>query len=125
MVCVLDSKQRGTVRSLICDGGRTMNALISNWEIHDMFSFPKRRGPEMVTAINGPTCMAFDQLARLPLPCNLRVGDHIVWMDAGAYHLPWETRFSHGLATILWHDGRRTRVVRPRETFSTWWRQWR
>jgi diaminopimelate decarboxylase len=124
VVRVLDRKQRGLVRSLICDGGRTMNALVSNWEIHDLFTIPERRSKEIVTIVNGPTCMAFDQLARLPLPHSLRIGDHIVWMDAGAYHLPWETRFSHGLATVLWHDGRRTRVVRPRESFSAWWSQW-
>jgi diaminopimelate decarboxylase len=125
VVRVLDSKQRGTVRSLICNGGRTMNALVSNWETHDLFTMPRRRGEEMVTTVNGPTCMAFDQLARLPLPRGLRVGDHVVWMDSGAYHLPWETRFSHGLATVLWHDGRRVRVVRSREDFSAWWSQWR
>ena len=125
VVRVLDRKQRGAVRSLICDGGRTMNALISNWEIHDLFTIPRRSGQEITTTVNGPTCMAFDQLARLPLPDSLRAGDHIVWLDAGAYHLPWETRFSHGLATVLWHDGQKTRVVRPRESFSAWWSQWR
>lgn len=125
VVRVLDAKQRGAVRSLICNGGRTMNALVSNWEMHDLFTLPRRRGEEVLTTVNGPTCMAFDQLARLPLPRAVRVGDHVVWLEAGAYHLPWETRFSHGLATVLWHDGRRTRVVRTREEFSTWWSQWR
>jgi hypothetical protein len=45
-------------------------------------------------------------------------------MDAGAYHLPWETRFSHGLATVLWHDGKSVKTVRPREKFADWWGQW-
>lgn len=124
VVSVLDIKQRGTVRTLICDSGRTMNALISNWELHDIFTLPDRRGPTALTAIHGPTCMAFDQLARLPLPRSLRVGDRIVWMEAGAYHLPWETRFSHGLASVLWHDGETVAEVRPRETFENWWSQW-
>jgi diaminopimelate decarboxylase len=124
VVRILDIKERGGVRSLICDGGRTMNALISNWETHDLFTMPERRGPTVLTTVHGPTCMAFDQLARCPLPRSLRGGDCLVWLDAGAYHLPWETRFSHGLAGVLWHDGKRVRVVRTAGTFREWWDQW-
>ena len=124
VVKILDLKDRPKVRSLICDGGRTMNALISNWETHDLFTIPERRGPTVLTAVHGPTCMAFDQLVRRPLPRSLRAGDHLVWMDAGAYHLPWETRFSHGLAAVLWHDGQSIKTVRPRENFAGWWGQW-
>jgi diaminopimelate decarboxylase len=120
---ILDIKERGGVRVLICDGGRTLNALISNWETHGLFTIPERRGPTVLTAVHGPTCMAFDQLVRCPLPRSLRVGDHLVWMDAGAYHLPWETRFSHGLAAVFWHDGQRVRVVRKAERFAKWWSQ--
>jgi len=125
VVKILNIKERSKVRSLICDGGRTTNALISNWEAHDLFALPERRGPAVLTAVHGPTCMAFDQLARCPLPRSLRVGDHLIWMDAGAYHLPWETRFSHGLAAVLWHDGRTLRTVRTREEFPEWWGQWK
>ncbi len=124
VVSVRDVKERGKIRALICDSGRTMNALLSNWEIHDLFTVPERRGAPVLTTVHGPTCMAFDQLARLPLPRSLRAGDRIVWMEAGAYHLPWETRFSHGLAAVLWHDGKETRLVRDRETFARWWGQW-
>jgi diaminopimelate decarboxylase len=124
VVKILDLKDRPKVRSLICDGGRTMNALISNWETHDLFSIPGRRGPTVLTTIHGPTCMAFDQLARCPLPRSLREGDHLVWMDAGAYHLPWETRFSHGLAAVFLHDGKSVTTVRPGEEFADWWGQW-
>ena len=125
VVQVLDFKNRGKARSLICDSGRTMNALISNWETHEMLTLPQRRGPTVLTTVHGPTCMAFDQLARCSLPRGLRIGDHLVWMEAGAYHLPWETRFSHGLASVFWHDGKSTQLVRERETFSDWWQQWR
>jgi diaminopimelate decarboxylase len=88
------------------------------------FSIPGRRGATALTTVNGPTCMAFDQLARGPLPRSLRAGDHLVWLEAGAYHLPWETRFSHGLAPVLWHDGNRIKAVRQREEFRAWWSQW-
>src|SRR5262249_25957019 len=113
VVRLLDAKTRPNMRSPICDGGRTMNALISHWEAHEIISLPKRDGPRRLTPVNGPTCMAFDQLARRPLPRSLRPGDHLIWLEAGAYHLPWETRFSHGLAAVFWHDGRRVKMVRP------------
>jgi len=124
VVKVLDVKERRGMRHLICDGGRTLNALVANWEAHALLALPARGGPTCLTTVNGPTCMAFDQLARRPLPRSLRPGDHLVWLDAGAYHLPWETRFSHGLAAVLWHDGRQVKTVRPREDFAQWWRQW-
>jgi diaminopimelate decarboxylase len=125
VVKVLDVKERRGLRHLICDGGRTLNALVAAWEQHDLLSLPGRRGPEALTTVTGPTCMAFDQLARRRLPRSLRPGDHLVWLDAGAYHLPWETRFSHGWAAVAWHDGRRVRIVRDRERFEHWWGPWR
>jgi len=125
VVRVLEAKERRGLRSLICDGGRATNALVSTWENHDLLWLPERGGgDECLTTVNGPTCMAFDQLARRPLPRALQPGDHFVWLDAGAYHLPWETRFSHGLAAVLWHDGEQVRVVRPRESFESWWGSW-
>jgi diaminopimelate decarboxylase len=125
VVKVLETKDRGPIRSLICDGGRTMNALVSNWETHQILTVPERRGPTCLTTVNGPTCMAFDQLARRNLPRSVRAGDHLLWLEAGAYHLSWETRFSHGLSGVYWHDGRRTKLVRAAETFARWWGQWR
>ena len=125
VVGILDVKERGKTRCLICDSGRTMNALISNWESHELLTLPDRRGPSCLTTVHGPTCMVFDQLARRDLPRSLRAGDHLVWMEAGAYHLPWETRFSHGLAAVFWHDGESTHLVRAREEFAGWWSAWR
>ena len=124
VVTVLDIKERGGRRHLICDGGRTLNALVAIWEQHRLFALPDRRGPQVPTTVTGPTCMAFDQLARCPMPRALRAGDQLVWLEAGAYHLPWETRFSHGLAAVAWHDGRRVRIARDRERFEDWWGHW-
>jgi diaminopimelate decarboxylase len=124
-VKILDMKERRGLRQLICDGGRTMNALTSLWEQHRILTMPERSGAETLTAIHGPTCMAFDQLARIPLPRSLRAGDHIVWLEAGAYHIPWETRFSHGHAAVWWHDEAGLRLVRERQGFEDFWNQWR
>ncbi len=114
-VSVLDVKERRGVRQLICDGGRTLHALVSLWEQHALIPLPKRSGPTTLTACYGPTCMAFDQMARRELPRTLRVGDTLLWLDAGAYHLPWETRFSHGHAGIWWHEDGRMTPVRHRD----------
>ncbi len=122
---VLDVKERNGLRQLICDGGRTMNALVSNWEEHALFSAPRRTGLKVPTAVHGPTCMAFDQLTRRALPRSLRPGDRLVWMEAGAYHVPWETRFSHGHAAVLWHEENELSLVRKPEGFPAWWGQWR
>jgi diaminopimelate decarboxylase len=125
IVKILDVKERRGLRQLICDGGRTMNALVSNWEQHRIIPLANRRGPSRLTAVCGPTCMAFDQLACCLLPASLRASDHLLWLDAGAYHIPWETRFSHGLANVLWHDEEGVRLIRKRETFGSWWGEWR
>lgn len=124
VVKILDVKERRGLRQLICDGGRTMNALTSLWEQHELLSLEHRRGTETLTAVHGPTCMAFDQLARIPLPRSLKPGDHLLWLEAGAYHLPWETRFSHGHAAVVWHDGNGLRVVRERQGFDEYWSTW-
>jgi diaminopimelate decarboxylase len=125
VVKILDVKKRRGLRQLICDGGRTMNALTSLWEQHALLTLPERSGAETMTAVHGPTCMAFDQLARIPLPRSLKAGDHLIWLDAGAYHIPWETRFSQGHAAVCWHDERGLRLVRERQSFENWWSAWR
>ena len=122
---ILDIKERRGMRSLICDGGRTLHAMPSCWEQHDMTSLPRRVGPSILSTVNGPTCMAFDKLFRGMLPNSLRVGDALIWLDAGAYHLSWETRFSHGAAAVFWKEGKLTRCVRDPEDFQTWNQQWK
>ena len=125
VVKILDVKERRGWRQLICDGGRTMNALTSLWEQHALLTLPERGGADTMTAVHGPTCMAFDQLARMPLPRSLRAGDHLIWLDAGAYHIPWETRFSHGHAAVCWHGEHGLRLVREPQSFENFWGQWK
>ncbi len=125
VVKILDVKERRGLRQLICDGGRTMNALTSVWEQHALLPLENRTGATALTTVHGPTCMAFDQLARIPLPRSLRAGDHLLWLEAGAYHIPWEMRFSHGHAAVLWHDENGLRPARERQSFENWWGQWK
>jgi diaminopimelate decarboxylase len=116
-VRVIDVKERADSRYLICDGGRTNHALAADTRAHPLLLMSPRDGElERMTTVCGPTCMADDRLGRWMLPASLDIGDVIVWLDAGAYHLPWETRFSHGLCPIVWFDAdEQMSVVRERE----------
>jgi len=116
VVTVLDLKERPDSRYLICDGGRTNQALAADVRPHPLMLVPSRDGAERLTTVCGPTCMADDRLGRWMLPEALDIGDVIVWLDAGAYHLPWETRFSFGLCPVVWFDAReQMSVARDRE----------
>ena len=126
VIRVLDVKERRECRYLICDGGRTNHALVSDWEAHELEMFPDRGGEKVLSTVCGPTCMAFDRLRRVMLPRAVRPGDALIWHNAGAYHLPWETRFSSGLAAVLWVPGAGPiQRVRDREGFKSWWGQWK
>jgi diaminopimelate decarboxylase len=121
IVRVLDVKVRSDCRYLICDGGRTNQALDADNVAHPIMTVPERAGRKVMTTIAGPTCMTDDRLARVMLPDTVVPGDLIVWMNAGAYHLPWETRFSHGLCAVVWCDGADAMsLARARETPEQW-----
>jgi diaminopimelate decarboxylase len=122
VLTVVDVKERPEGRYLLCDGGRTNHAIVSDWERHNLFTVPQRYGTERLTTICGPTCMAFDRICRMKLPEDVTRGDLVVWQNAGAYHIPWETRFSHGWAPVIWIDDQfMMSQARDRETFSQWW----
>ncbi len=121
---VLDLKSHDKGRSAICDGGRTLHALVSLWESHDLIPLRRSRSATSPVTVHGPTCMAFDQLGRVELPNNLKVGDVLLWTEAGAYHLPWETRFSHGLCEVWWAEQDSVGLARRAEKFTEYWNQW-
>ncbi len=122
VIRVIDIKERPECRYVICDGGRTNHALVSDWERHNVFSIPARSGRLRLSTLCGPTCMAFDRLCRLDLADDVQIGDLLVWQNAGAYHIPWETRFSYGLAPVVWIDSNGSMsLVRQRESFKEWW----
>jgi diaminopimelate decarboxylase len=125
IVTVVDRKERGDTVYYICDGGRTNHARMAAFEQHALFTDPSRDGPSRPSVVCGPTCASVDQLGEYILPDTIRVGDRLVWMNAGAYAVPLETRFSSGLAPVVWHDlDDNLRVVRARETAQQWWGQW-
>jgi diaminopimelate decarboxylase len=125
IVRVLDVKNRPESRYLICDGGRTNHALDADNGPHPVVTRPDRPGRPVLTTLCGPTCMTDDRLGRLMLPCTIVPGDLVLWLGAGAYHLPWETRFSHGLCAVVWCDERESQsLARARETAQGWSYLW-
>jgi len=125
IVRVLDTKARPECRYLICDGGRTNHALDADNGVHEILIVPERCGTPAFTTITGPTCMTDDRLGRLMVADDVGPGDLIVWLDAGAYYLPWETRFSHGLCAVVWADRfDRLSLARARETPEQWSYLW-
>lgn len=124
VVGVHDVKTRGGRRQLLCDGGRTLQAMVSVWEEHSLLPLRESGAPVALTAVHGPTCMAFDRMGLRPLPDDLHPGDRLIWLDAGAYHLPWETRFSHGLGEVWWREADRSVCARRAESFESYWSDW-
>jgi diaminopimelate decarboxylase len=126
VVGVTDVKDRTNSRYLICDGGRTNHALAADKGLHPIFVLPERSGPLRLTTICGPTCMTDDSLGRVQLPDDVVPGDLLVWMNAGAYHLPWETRFSQGLCAVAWCDEAESlSLARERERADEWVQPWK
>jgi diaminopimelate decarboxylase len=124
-ITVLDRKDTPERSFLICDGGRTNHARLADIELHDIAILPARVGPLVPTVVCGPTCSPVDRLGTWNLPSDICPGDVFVWMNAGAYHIPLETRFSVGKAPMVWFDERgAVTVARHRETAAEWWAQW-
>jgi diaminopimelate decarboxylase len=124
-VRVVDVKERDDSCYLICDGGRTNQALAADAQPRPLVVPAGRSARTRLTTVCGPTCMTDDRLGRWPLPEDLQPGDVLVWPDAGAYHLPWETCFSHPRCAVAWYDERdRFTVARNREHPRAWAAQW-
>ena len=118
VLTVQDVKRIHGWRFLICDGGRTNQALESDGSRHGiaLLDRSRRNARTEPTVICGPTCMAYDWLLRGEFAAEVRSGDRLVYFNAGAYHLSWESRFSHGLCRIVWtDDGRRFSELRAPE----------
>jgi diaminopimelate decarboxylase len=125
VVRVLDKKFREGATYLICDGGRVNHARVAAFGAHEILTCPTKPGRKIKTFVCGPTCGSVDRLGCWDLPESIEPGDLIVWLAAGAYHIPLETRFSFGVAPVVWVDrGGELRVVRAREKASAWLGQW-
>ena len=125
VVTVIDRKVRDGIAYLICDGGRVNHARMAAFETHEILLTPARQGALRKTIVCGSTCGAIDRLGEWMLPDSIEPDDRLIWLNAGAYHIPLETRFSSGLSPVVWFDAHhQPTLIRPRETPEQWWGQW-
>jgi hypothetical protein len=125
VLTVLDRKKRDEGIYLICDGGRINHARMASIERHEVVVSPQRQGALRSTIVCGPTCAGLDRLGSFMLPDSVEPGDRVIWLTAGAYHIPLETRFSTGVAPVVWfNEHNEPEIIRRRETASQWWAQW-
>jgi diaminopimelate decarboxylase len=103
---------------VILDGGKNI-AMPPGWEYHEAFpvsgnaSRPTRR-----YSFYGPLCHTGDVLFRQrPFP-ELKVGDVVAVMDAGAYFIPNQMNFSNPRPAVAMLAGGHASLVRDRESFD-------
>ena len=126
VLTVGDIKQIEDYNVLICDGGRTNHALESDWGSHIVRALDVgTHEPMTPTIVCGPSCMPYDWIYRGELPRVTKRGTKIAYFNAGAYHIPWETRFSRGLSPVILEDLSGTlSCIRQRESIESWVGSW-
>jgi diaminopimelate decarboxylase len=125
VVSVGDVKNIEGNRILLCDGGRTNNALESDWGIHTVNPLGIESSITVPTIVCGPSCMPYDWIYRGNLSSAIERGTKIAYFNAGAYHIPWETRFSRGLCTVILQDMTGALIcIRQKESAEDWLNSW-
>ncbi len=125
VLTVGDVKEIEGYRVLICDGGRTNNALESDWGTHIVKPFGIGPAPMIPTILCGPSCMPYDWIYRGELSSAIKRGTKIAYFNAGAYHIPWETRFSRGLCSVILQDMTGAlKCIRQKESIDDWVSSW-
>jgi len=105
-------------RYVILDGGKNI-AMPPAWEYHEAFLVnPVADRPIRRHSIFGPLCHTGDVMFRSRSFPELRVGDLLAIMDAGAYFIPNQMNFSNPRPSAVLIEGGRAHLVRGRETFE-------
>ena len=90
---------------------------------HEILPLQRRRGASMVADVVGPVCESGDCFCQdRPLP-EMRAGDYLALMSAGAYGSVMSSNYnSRPLAAEVLVHGRRTALVRRRQPVEEIWR---
>lgn len=118
---VLYRKRNGEKEFLITDAG--MNDLIRPalyGAHHEIVPLKRPRPEETVTMdVVGPVCETGDFFARDRLMADVRPGELIALLDAGAYGMSIASNYnSRGRAAEMLVDGKKAKLVRRRETMD-------
>ncbi len=115
---VLHIKRNGTKTFVITDAA--MNDLIRPalyQAYHEIVPVRPRSGKARVVDVVGPVCETGDFFARDRILKPLRQGDLVALLDAGAYGMAQSSNYnSRPRAAEVLVEGRRTRLIRRRET---------
>ncbi|HXR56799.1 MAG TPA: pyridoxal-dependent decarboxylase [Casimicrobiaceae bacterium] len=104
--------------TIILDGGKNI-AMPPGWEYHEAFLATETgERPLRRYSFYGPLCHTGDLLFRQrPFP-ELRVGDVVAIMDAGAYFIPNQMNFSNPRPAVAMIDDGQASLIRERESFE-------
>jgi diaminopimelate decarboxylase len=118
LASVLGTKEAEDTCFAIMDAGINL-AESCRSEYHQLLPVSRHGEPATKTyTFVGPICVPGDTLywaARMP---ELRVGDSVVVMDAGAYFVPFATSFSFPQPPIVRVDGEQVTLLRRGERFE-------
>jgi diaminopimelate decarboxylase len=118
LASVLTTKEAEALRFAVLDAGINLAESVRN-EHHQLFSVNRYgEAASHVHSVVGPICSPADTLyAAVRLP-ELRVGDSLAIMDAGAYFVPFSTSFSYPRPAIVKVDAGGATLIRERESFE-------
>ena len=103
---------------VILDGGKNI-AMPTGYELHELLPASAMRGEyRRMHHFYGPLCHPGDVLLRWKRFPDMRPGDVVAAMDAGAYFVPNQMNFSNPRPAAVMVDGARDWVIRERESFE-------
>jgi diaminopimelate decarboxylase len=103
---------------LILDGGKNITMPLE-WETHQLLAANKLNEVDVEAYdIFGPLCHPGDIVVRNKRLPQMRPGDVISIMDAGAYFIPNQMNFSFPRPSAIMLDGATIREVRSRESYA-------
>lgn len=102
----------------VLDAGINHAECVRN-EYHQLFHVDRPDAPaDKVYTVVGPICTPGDTLYHAKRLPDLRVGDTLAIMDAGAYFVPFATSFSYPQPAIIALEDGKERLLRRAETFD-------
>ena len=120
LLTVLDIKcSRNGITDVILDGGNNFAAPL-NWEHHEViYASNMKAPPEKFYTLFGPLCMLGDALLQIKKLPQLKRGDVLSIMDAGAYFTSMQSNFCFfPKPPVVIVDNLRHKLIRKRETFE-------
>jgi len=103
----------------ITDAGRLSVTFPCDFEYHETFVANKMRQiPSTIYHVMGRVCTSADWMIKNRLLPQLRPGDIIAVMDAGAYFSSYSTNFAFPRPKIISIENNNVRTLRERETYD-------